>query len=130
MLVDTHCHLFCEYYDNIDEVIKIIRGSETVAIAKEQLQERFGLTEIQANAIVEMKLRALTGLERSKIEEEYKSLKAVIERLKAILADEKLLLGVIKEEIIAISTKYADERRTTIGFDEFDISRELREWRL
>ncbi len=110
--------------DNIDEVIKIIRGSETVAIAKEELQKRFGLSEAQSNAIVEMKLRALTGLERSKIEEEYKNLKATIERLKAILADEKLLLGVIKEEIIAISAKYADDRRTTIGFDEYDISME------
>ncbi len=110
--------------DNIDEVIKIIRGSETVAIAKEQLQERFGLTEIQANAIVEMRLRALTGLERNKIEEEYKNLKATIDRLKAILADEKLLLGVIKEEIEAIATKYADPRRTEIGFDEYDISME------
>ena len=74
--------------DNIDEVIKIIRGSETVAIAKEELQKRFGLSEAQSNAIVEMKLRALTGLERSKIEEEYKNLKATIDRLKAILADE------------------------------------------
>ena len=110
--------------DNIDEVIKIIRGSETVAIAKEELQKRFGLSEAQSNAIVEMKLRALTGLERSKIEEEYKNLKATIERLKAILADEKLLLGVIKEEITAISAKYADDRRTTIGFDEYDISME------
>lgn len=110
--------------DNIDEVIKIIRGSETVAIAKEELQKRFGLSEAQSNAIVEMKLRALTGLERSKIEEEYKNLKAIIERLKAILADEKLLLGVIKEEIIQISAKYADDRRTTIGFDEYDISME------
>ncbi len=110
--------------DNIDEVIKIIRGSETVAIAKEQLQERFGLTEIQANAIVEMRLRALTGLERNKIEEEYKNLKATIDRLKAILADEKLLLGVIKEEIETIATKYADPRRTEIGFDEYDISME------
>ena len=110
--------------DNIDEVIKIIRGSETVAIAKEELQKRFGLSEAQSNAIVEMKLRALTGLERSKIEEEYKNLKATIDRLKAILADEKLLLGVIKEEIMQISAKYADDRRTTIGFDEYDISME------
>ena len=110
--------------DNIDEVIKIIRGSETVAIAKEELQKRFGLSEAQSNAIVEMKLRALTGLERSKIEEEYKNLKATIDRLKAILADEKLLLGVIKEEIMQISAKYADDRRSTIGFDEYDISME------
>ncbi|MCR4610706.1 MAG: DNA gyrase subunit A [Lachnospiraceae bacterium] len=110
--------------DNIDEVIKIIRGSETVAIAKKELQDRFALSEIQANAIVEMRLRALTGLERSKIEEEYNSLKKTIDRLKAILADEKLLLGVIKEEIEQIATKYADQRRTTIGFDEYDISME------
>ncbi len=110
--------------DNIDEVIKIIRGSETVAIAKEELQKRFGLSEAQSNAIVEMKLRSLTGLERSKIEEEYKNLKATIDRLKAILADEKLLLGVIKEEIMQISAKYADDRRSTIGFDEYDISME------
>lgn len=110
--------------DNIDEVIKIIRGSDTVAIAKQELQNRFALSEAQANAIVEMRLRALTGLERSKIEEEYNNLKITIDRLKAILADDKLLLGVIREEIEAIATKYADNRRTAIGYDDYDISME------
>ncbi len=110
--------------DNIDEVIKIIRGSVDVATAKQQLMERFALSEAQANAIVEMRLRALTGLERNKLEEEYKSLIELITELKAILADEKKLLGVIKEEILAISDKYGDERRTSIGFDEYDISME------
>ena len=110
--------------DNIDEVIKIIRGSADVATAKQQLMERFALSEAQANAIVEMRLRALTGLERNKLEEEYKSLIELITELKAILADEKKLLGVIKEEILAISDKYGDERRTSIGFYEYDISME------
>ena len=110
--------------DNIDEVIKIIRGSADVASAKQQLMERFALSEAQANAIVEMRLRALTGLERNKLEEEYKSLMELIGELKAILADEKRLLTVIKEEILAISDKYGDERRTSIGFDEYDISME------
>ena len=110
--------------DNIDEVIKIIRGSADVATAKQQLMERFALSEAQANAIVEMRLRALTGLERNKLEEEYKSLMELITELKAILADEKKLLGVIKEEILAISDKYGDDRRTSIGFDEYDISME------
>ena len=110
--------------DNIDEVIKIIRGSADVATAKQQLMERFALSEAQANAIVEMRLRALTGLERNKLEEEYKSLMELITELKAILADEKKLLGVIKEEILAISYKYGDDRRTSIGFDEYDISME------
>ena len=110
--------------DNIDEVIKIIRGSADVATAKQQLMERFALSEAQANAIVEMRLRALTGVERNKLEEEYKSLMELITELKAILADEKKLLGVIKEEILAISDKYGDDRRTSIGFDEYDISME------
>ena len=110
--------------DNIDEVIKIIRGSADVATAKQQLMERFALSEAQANAIVEMRLRALTGLERNKLEEEYKSLMELITEFKAILADEKKLLGVIKEEILAISDKYGDDRRTSIGFDEYDISME------
>ena len=110
--------------DNIDEVIKIIRGSQTVQIAKAELIERFGLSEVQAQAIVDMRLRALTGLEREKLEAEYKELMEQISRLKAILADRKLLLGVIREEIIVIRDKYGDERRTSIGFDEFDISME------
>ncbi len=110
--------------DNIDEVIKIIRGSENTPAAKISLMERFGLTEIQAQAIVDMRLRALTGLEREKIENEHKELLERIAYLKAILADEKLLLGVIKEEILVIAQKYGDDRRTKIGFDEYDISME------
>lgn len=110
--------------DNIDEVIRIIRGSKTTQIAKEGLITAFDLTEVQAQAIVDMRLRALTGLEREKLETEYKELMKKIEELKAILADRKLLLGVIKEEIVVIRDKYGDERRTTIGFDEYDISME------
>ncbi|MDE6608518.1 MAG: DNA gyrase subunit A [Lachnospiraceae bacterium] len=110
--------------DNIDEVIRIIRSSQNTQIAKEGLMERFGLTEIQAQAIVDMRLRALTGLEREKLENEHKELLAKIAELKAILADEKLLLGVIREEILIISDKYGDERRSSIGFDQFDISME------
>ena len=110
--------------DNIDEVIQIIRSSQTTQIAKERLMERFGLTEVQSQAIVDMRLRALTGLEREKLENEHKELLAKIAELKAILADEKLLLGVIKEEILIISEKYGDDRRTSIGFDQFDISME------
>ncbi|WP_461810392.1 DNA gyrase subunit A [Faecalimonas sp.] len=110
--------------DNIDEVIRIIRGSKTTQIAKEGLIAAFDLTEVQAQAIVDMRLRALTGLEREKLETEYKELMKKIEELKAILADRKLLLGVIKEEIVVIRDKYGDERRTTIGFDEYDISME------
>ena len=86
--------------DHIDEVIRIIRGSENVQIAKQQLMERFGLSDAQSQAIVDMRLRALTGLEREKLENEYKELMAKIEELKAILADEKKLLGVIREEIL------------------------------
>ena len=110
--------------DNIDEVISIIRGSQNTQIAKAGLIERFGLTEAQAQAIVDMRLRALTGLEREKIEAEYKELMQKIEEYKAILADENLLLGVIKKEITIIMDKYGDERRTSIGFDDFDISME------
>ena len=110
--------------DNIDEVIRIIRGSQTVQAAKTELMERFGLSDVQAQAIVDMRLRALTGLEREKLEKEYNELMEQIDRLKAILADRKLLLGVIKEEILVIRDKYGDERRTSIGFDEFDISME------
>ncbi|MDD6135688.1 MAG: DNA gyrase subunit A [Lachnospiraceae bacterium] len=103
--------------DNIDEVIKIIRGSKSVADAKLSLMERFGLTEIQAQAIVDMRLRALTGLEREKLEQEYRELMERIAELRAILADNKKLLGVIKEEILIIATKYGDDRRSTIGLD-------------
>ena len=110
--------------DNIDEVIKIIRGSQTVQIAKSELMERFGLTDVQAQAIVDMRLRALTGLEREKLEAEYAELMEKIRKLKAILADRNTLLRVIREEILAISEKYGDDRRTAIGFDAFDISME------
>ena len=110
--------------DNIDEVIRIIRGAANVQVAKAELMERFGLTDVQAQAIVDMRLRALTGLEREKLENEYAELMKRIGELKAILADRKLLLGVIKEEILVIRDKYGDERRTSIGFDEFDISME------
>ena len=110
--------------DNIDEVIKIIRGSESAALAKERLIERFGLDDVQAQAIIDMRLRALTGLEREKLETEYAELQKKIAEYKAILADKNLLLGVIKKEILLIRDKYGDERRTSIGFDEFDISME------
>ncbi len=110
--------------DNIDEVISIIRSSQNTQIAKERLMDRFGLTEVQSQAIVDMRLRALTGLEREKLENEHEELLKKIAELKAILADEKLLLGVIKEEITLISDKYGDDRRTKIGFDEYDISME------
>ena len=110
--------------DNIDEVIKIIRGSKNVQTAKEELMARFDLSEVQSQAIVDMRLRALTGLEREKLESEYAELMKRIEELKAILADRKILLGVIREEILIISEKYGDDRRTSIGFDEFDISME------
>ena len=110
--------------DNIDEVIQIIRSSKNTPEAKERLIERFKLSEAQAQAIVDMRLRALTGLEREKLEEEYKQLMNLITELKAILADEKLLLGVIREEILVIANKYGDERRSQIGFDEYDMSME------
>ena len=110
--------------DNIDEVINIIRSSANTPEAKNRLIERFSLTDVQAQAIVDMRLRALTGLEREKIEAEYAELMERIAELKAILADEKKLLGVIREEILLIAQKYGDERRTSIGFDEYDISME------
>ena len=108
--------------DHIDRVIEIIRSSKNVAEAKERLVEEFKLTEVQAEEIVNMRLRALTGLEREKLENEYKELMARIAELKAILADEKKLLTVIKEEISVISAKYGDDRRTQIGFDDDDIT--------
>ena len=104
--------------DNIDEVIRIVRGNRTAQGAKAELMERFGLSDAQAQAIIDMRLRTLTGLEREKIEAEYAELKKTIERLRAILADEKLLLGVIREEILVISDKYGDDRRTSIGIDD------------
>ena len=110
--------------DNIDEVIQIIRSSENVQIAKAELMKRFDLSDAQSQAIVDMRLRALTGLEREKLEAEYAELMKKIGELKAILADRKLLLGVIKEEIQIIADKYGDDRRTSIGFDEFDMSDE------
>ncbi len=110
--------------DNIDEVIRIIRGSANGNAAKEKLIERFAFTDVQAQAIIDMRLRALTGLERERLESEYADLMVKIAEYKAILADEKLLLGVIKEEITFIRDKYGDDRRTRIGFDEFDISME------
>ena len=110
--------------DHIDEVIRIIRASANVQEAKAELMKRFGLSDPQAQAIVDMRLRALTGLERSKLENEYAELKKTIDRLRAILADKKLLLGVIREELLEIRNKYGDDRKTTIGYDEFDISAE------
>ena len=110
--------------DNIDEVISIIRSSKNTQEAKDRLIERFALTDVQAQAIVDMRLRALTGLEREKIENEYAELMAKIEELKAILSDKKKLLGVIREEILTIAEKYGDDRRTSIGYDEYDISME------
>ncbi len=108
--------------DFIDEVISIIRGSQNAQMAKERLMERFELSDVQAQAIVDMRLRALTGLEREKLENEHNELQMRIQELKRILADEKLLLGVIKKEIVEISDKYGDDRRSKIGYDEVDFS--------
>ena len=110
--------------DNIDEVIRIIRSSKTVAEAKESLIQSFGLTDVQAQAIVDMRLRALTGLEREKLEAEFAELQKKIAEFKAILADEKLLLGVIKKEIVVIRDKFGDDRRTAIGVDDDEITDE------
>ena len=110
--------------DNIDEVIRIIRGSRSVQIARQELMDSFELTDVQAQAIVDMRLRALTGLEREKLETEYAELMEKIRKLKAILEDRNLLLRVIREEMLEISDKYGDDRRTSIGFDAFDISME------
>ena len=110
--------------DYIDEVISIIRSSENAQVAKERLMQRFELSDAQAQAIVDMRLRALTGLEREKLENEHKELEIRIGELKAILADEKLLLGVIRQEMGETAEKYGDDRRSKIGYDEFDISME------
>jgi len=110
--------------DRIDEVIAIIRGSANGAAAKEKLIEKYELSDAQAQAIIDMRLRALTGLEREKLENEYNELQVKIARYKEILADRKVLLGVIKEELTITRDKYGDERRTAIGFDEFDITME------
>ncbi|MBQ9867422.1 MAG: DNA gyrase subunit A [Lachnospiraceae bacterium] len=108
--------------DNIDEVISIIRSSQTTQEAKERLQERFGLSELQSSAIVEMRLRALTGLERQKLEDEHAELLRKIAEWKAILADEKLLLGVIRTELKETADRFGDDRRTMISFDTSEIS--------
>ena len=110
--------------DHIDEVIQIIRSSQTPQISKDRLIERFGLTDVQAQAIIDMRLRALTGLEREKLEAEHQELLKKIAELKAMLADEKRLLGVIRSELLVIKDKYGDDRRSKIGYDEFDISME------
>ena len=110
--------------DNIDEVIRIVRSSQTVQISKQRLMERFGLTDPQSQAIVDMRIRALTGLEREKLENEYKDLMEKIAELKAILADVKKLLSVIREEILIVNAKYGDERKTVIGYDDEDFSME------
>ena len=110
--------------DFIDEVITIIRGSQNAQIAKERLMERFELSDVQAQAIVDMRLRALTGLEREKLEAEYAELMEKIRKYEAILADRSLLLRVIREEILAIAEKYGDDRKTSIGYDVYDISTE------
>ena len=110
--------------DNIDEVIRIIRAARNVQIAKQELMDRFELTDVQAQAIVDMRRRALTGLEREKLEAEYAELMEKIRKLQAILADRNTLLRVIREEILAIAEKYGDDRRTSIGFDAYDISME------
>ncbi len=110
--------------DNIDEVISIIRSSANTAEAKERLITRFALTEVQAQAIVDMRLRALTGLEREKLEQEHAELMKKIEEYRAILGDKKLLLGVIRTEILETSTKFGDDRRTKFGYDEDDIEDE------
>lgn len=110
--------------DNIDEVIKIIRGSRTTADAKNNLIERFGLSDVQSQAIVDMRLRQLTGLAREDLEAEYAELMAKIDYLKSILADENKLLTVIKEEMEIVRDKFGDERRTKIGINVGDLSDE------
>ena len=106
--------------DNIDEVVKIIRNAETDVEAKEKLMSRFGLTEVQTDAILELRLRRLTGLERDKIEAELNALLAEIEELKAILASEQKVLEIIKKEMLEIKSKYSDDRRTTIDMTAID----------
>jgi len=106
--------------DNIDEVIAIIKGAESDVEAREKLMSRFGLDEIQSNAILELKLRRLTGLERSKIEEELANLLQEIDRLRGILADEQKVLNIIKEEMLEIKDRFADERKTNIDMTAID----------
>ncbi len=110
--------------DHIDEIIKIIRASANTQEAKANLIEAFGFSEAQAQAIVDMRLRALTGLERNKLETEYQELEKKIAEFKAILADRKVLLGVVKKEILEVADRYGDERRTRIGIDENDFTDE------
>ncbi|GAB1396522.1 DNA gyrase subunit A [Saprospiraceae bacterium] len=108
--------------DHLDEVITLIRNSQTVEEAKDGLMSRFGLSEIQAKAILEMRLQRLTGLERDKIKNEYDELLKTIERLKAILASEALQMDIIREELTEIKNKFGDKRKTEITFDDADIS--------
>ena len=110
--------------DVIDQVIAIIRGSKTRQEAKEKLMETFAFTDVQAQEIVNMRLYQLTGMERERLQNEFNELMAKIRELKAILGDRNLLLRVIREEILGISEKFGDERRTAIGYDEYDISME------
>ena len=108
--------------DVIDQIIKIIRSSKTRQEAKETLMETFGFSEVQAQEIVNMRLYQLTGMERERLEKEFQELEIKIRELKAILSDRNLLLRVIRQEILAIAEKYGDDRRTAIGYDEFDIT--------
>lgn len=110
--------------DVIDQIIKIIRSSKTRQEAKETLMETFGFSEVQAQEIVNMRLYQLTGMERERLEKEFQELEIKIRELKAILSDRNLLLRVIRQEILVIADKYGDDRRTAIGYDEFDISME------
>ncbi|HPF68893.1 MAG TPA: DNA topoisomerase 4 subunit A, partial [Flavobacteriales bacterium] len=108
--------------DNLDEVIALIRGSETPDVAREGLMERFGLSEVQARAILDMRLQRLTGLERDKIREEHAELMKLITHLKAVLADEGMRMGIIKDELREVKEKYGDERRTDIVASGADIN--------
>ncbi|TNE49866.1 MAG: DNA gyrase subunit A [Bacteroidetes bacterium] len=108
--------------DHLDEVIALIRGSKDAEEARTGLMERFGLTEIQARAILAMRLQQLTGLERDKVRAEYEDLQRKIAELKAILADEQLQRGIIKDELQGVAERYSDERRTAIELNEADIS--------
>ena len=110
--------------DNIDEIVRIIRNSPNTAEAKTQLMEHFALTDKQAQAILDMRLARLTGLERERLQEEYAELEKTIAYLRAVLADEKMVLGIIREEILAIKAKYADERRTQISLMDGEIDPE------
>lgn len=110
--------------DNIDEVIAIIRAADDAESAKAKLIERFAFTEVQAHSIVDMRLRALTGLERKRVEEEYADLEKKITRFKEILGDKNILLTVVRDEIQLIADKYGDERKTQIVRDENEINME------